>query len=125
MKQALFLCLLVVLAGCVGPEGTPIEDLFTGEATILDLTHPVSAEAPYWPGPDVSPFRHDTLVANEDGSPRMGAYSVPERFGTHFDAPVHGGPGWPRWTGSRRRASSPRSSCSTCEMHRRATPTTR
>jgi kynurenine formamidase len=61
--------------------------------TVIDLTHAVSAEAPFWPGPDMSPFSHDTLVANDDGSPRMAAYSVPEHFGTHFDAPVHGGAG--------------------------------
>jgi len=67
--------------------------LFADGMTVVDLTHAVSADAPYWPGPDRSPFRHDTLSAHADGAPSMAAYSAPEHFGTHFDAPVHGGMG--------------------------------
>jgi kynurenine formamidase len=69
--------------------------LFSDDMAVVDLTYAVSADAPFWPGPDRSPFRHDTLAAHPDGSPSMAAYSVPEHFGTHFDAPVHGGQGLP------------------------------
>jgi len=75
------------------PVAAPSATLRADAANIVDLTHEVSADAPYWPGPERSPFRHETLVAHEDGSPAMAAYSVPEHFGTHFDAPLHGGMG--------------------------------
>jgi kynurenine formamidase len=98
------LSLALLLAACTTPpDGAPdtasadapdkLAALFVDEVTVVDLTHAVSAEAPYWPGPDRSPFVHDTLSAHEDGTPAMAAYSVPEHFGTHFDAPVHGGMG--------------------------------
>jgi len=70
-----------------------LADLFADDLSIADLTHAVSADAPFWPGPAASPFVHDTLSAHDDGAPSMAAYAVPEHFGTHFDAPVHGGMG--------------------------------
>jgi kynurenine formamidase len=75
------------------PPTDTLEQLFADELTVIDLTHAVSADAPFWPGPDSSPFTHDTISAHEDGAPSMAAYAVPEHFGTHFDAPVHGGMG--------------------------------
>jgi kynurenine formamidase len=87
-----------VAAGCSDPPA-PTQDLlsllFSDALLVVDLTHSVSAEAPYWPGPEQSPFRHDTLSAHADGAPSMAAYAAPEHFGTHFDAPVHGGMGLP------------------------------
>lgn len=87
----------LLTASCVGssdpPDPTPLDALFSGDLTIVDLTHPLSAGAPYWPGPDDSPFRHDTLVAHADGTPAMAAFSTPEHFGTHLDAPVHSAEG--------------------------------
>ena len=97
MKRPLFGVLCLTTFGCgwgEDPEAS-LADLFTGGVEIIDLTHAVSAEAPYWPGPERSPFRHDTLNAHADGAPSMAAYFVPEHFGTHFDAPVHGGMGLP------------------------------
>lgn len=82
--------------GCAPPEEPKealLRDLFEDSVTVVDLTHPVSGNAPFWPGPAESPFVHDTLSAHEDGAPSMAAYAVPEHFGTHFDAPVHGGMG--------------------------------
>ena len=88
---------LSALVSC-GPdqsERDTLASLFADDVTVVDLTHAVSARAPYWPGPAVSPFTHDTLGAHADGAPSMAAYAVPEHFGTHFDAPVHGGMGLP------------------------------
>ena len=84
-----------LLTACGDPaqQTDSLSALFQGDATIVDLTHALSADAPYWPGPDRSPFVHDTLRAHPDGSPSMAAFAVPEHFGTHFDAPVHGGEG--------------------------------
>jgi kynurenine formamidase len=92
---------VTVLLGGAGCSSTPEEAndtlgaLFADDVTVVDLTHAVSASAPYWPGPDTSPFVHDTMAAHADGAPMMAAYSTPEHFGTHFDAPVHGGMGLP------------------------------
>jgi len=88
---------LLLLIGCAqpGPVDDALADLFADDLTVVDLTHAVSADAPYWPGSPVSPFTHDTLSAHDDGAPSMAAYAVPEHFGTHFDAPVHGGMGLP------------------------------
>lgn len=69
--------------------------LFSDELTVVDLTHAISADAPFWPGPAASPFVHDTLSAHADGAPSMAAYAMPEHFGTHLDAPVHGAEGQP------------------------------
>ncbi|MCI0435971.1 MAG: cyclase family protein [Gemmatimonadetes bacterium] len=85
-----------LISGCASPPGPPedtLARLFTDSVTLVDLTHAVSADAPYWPGPSRSPFVHDILRAHADGSPAMAAYAVPEHFGTHFDAPIHGGMG--------------------------------
>jgi kynurenine formamidase len=88
---------VLLLVGCApaGPVDDRLAELFADDLTVVDLTHTVSAEAPYWPGSPVSPFRHDTLSAHDDGAPSMAAFAVPEHFGTHFDAPVHGGMGLP------------------------------
>ena len=96
MRSSLLLALVTLLvAACTTEPEQPesLAALFDDALAVVDLTHAVSADAPYWPGPDRSPFVHDTLSAHPDGSPSMAAYSTPEHFGTHFDAPVHGGEG--------------------------------
>jgi kynurenine formamidase len=89
--------LMLVFVACAptGSDEDTLAQLFADGLTVVDLTHAVSAEAPYWPGAAVSPFTHDTISAHDDGAPSMAAYAVPEHFGTHFDAPVHGGMGLP------------------------------
>lgn len=94
------LVLLALSAACDGPapggpDGPRLAALFTGRVDLVDLTHTLSASSPWWPGPDTSPFRHDTLQAHADGAPSMAAFSVPEHFGTHLDAPVHSAQGRP------------------------------
>ena len=96
MRKILFPMVALWVTGCSPTPETPVDTLgalFADEVTVVDLTHAVSADAPYWPGPPRSPFTHDTLSAHDDGAPRMAAYAAPEHFGTHFDAPVHGGMG--------------------------------
>ena len=95
------LLLLVACGACQAPAPPPtppdetpaapdrLEQLFSGEIRIIDLTHALSADMPYWPRPDGNPFVHDTIQAHYNGSPSMAAYSTPEHHGTHMDAPVH------------------------------------
>ena len=82
---------LIVAVGCGEEPSTPdrFDHLFSGNLKVIDLTHSLSADMPYWPTPHGNPFRHDTLVAHPDGSPIMAAYFTPEHHGTHIDAPVH------------------------------------
>jgi kynurenine formamidase len=93
MRITALFALLGVVACQPATATDDLARLFADDLTVVDLTHTVSADAPFWPGPDQSPFRHDTLSAHEDGAPRMAAFAAPEHFGTHFDAPVHGGMG--------------------------------
>jgi len=61
--------------------------------TVIDLTHSLSNTTPYWPNKNGNPFKYDTLFAYKSGSPAMGAYTTPEHFGTHLDAPIHSADG--------------------------------
>ncbi len=82
----------VCLGSCSQDSESPddrFERLFSGDLTVLDLTHALSADSPYWPNPTGNPFSHDTLSAHENGAPSMAAYSTPEHNGTHLDAPIH------------------------------------
>lgn len=64
-----------------------------GDVRVVDLTHTLSASAPYWPeGNAPSPF-HCKVT---DTYQRDGSYGrqieIPEHFGTHMDAPLHFNP---------------------------------
>lgn len=82
------------IAACGGVD-RPLEQsdalaaVFEGAYTLVDLTHAISADDPFWPGPPRNPFVHDTLAAQPSGRPSMAAYSLPEHHGTHLDAPIH------------------------------------
>ncbi len=80
------------LAACRVPAGRDrLEQLFSGELTVIDLTHALSPDSPYWPNDSGNPFEYRIIAAHESGKPVMGAYSTPEHHGTHLDAPIHGG----------------------------------
>ncbi len=90
----LMLLVVLVLSGCSGRTGAAAEDdplarVFGGEYELVDLTHAISADDPFWPGPEQNPFVHDTISAQPSGRPSMAAYSLPEHHGTHLDAPIH------------------------------------
>ncbi len=65
---------LLLAAFSTPPEASrdTLAALFTDDLTVVDLTHAVSADGPFWPGPDRSPFVHDTLGAH----PGSGAYLI-------------------------------------------------
>lgn len=103
MKQGIplhtrgFLAFFVVagsIAACGGVDPAPEQSgalaaVLGGGHTLVDLTHAISANDPFWPGPARNPFVHDTLSAQPSGRPSMAAYSLPEHHGTHLDAPIH------------------------------------
>ena len=70
-------------------EVSIVEELTKGNYTIFDLTHELSNTSPFWPNETGNPFQYDTIFSQESGAPGMGAYSTPEHFGTHIDAPIH------------------------------------
>lgn len=71
-----------------------LEQFFGAGLTVVDLTQPISRSSPFWPSGDaMTPFRYEVLRAQPSGAPAMGAYYVPEHFGTHLDAPVHSADG--------------------------------
>lgn len=88
------LAFLPLLLACAAPEpaANTDPDPFAGRR-ILDLTHAIGADSPWWPGPATSPFHYDVRIAHADGSTAMGSYALPEHFGTHLDAPVHSAEG--------------------------------
>jgi len=77
------------------PSPSRFERLFSGDLQILDLTHSLNRMSPYWPNEKGNPFTYDTLFAHKSGAPAMGAYTTPEHFGTHLDAPIHSADGQP------------------------------
>ena len=70
-----------------GPDR--LEQFFSGDMEVIDLTHALSSSSTYWLGPSGNPFEHEILKAHESGRPRMARYSTPEHHGTHLDAPTH------------------------------------
>jgi len=85
--------LVVLLFGCStgNKEQAPdrFDQLFSGKMKMIDLTHSLSADSPYWPGDAGNPFKYDTVAKQPSGAPSMGKYSTPEHFSTHIDAPIH------------------------------------
>ena len=89
------LCLLV--SGCTRTEPEAdtlaageglLERVLRGEASIIDLSHPLNVNTPTYGGERDS-FRYEKLGSIERDGYAAGAFRVPEHFGTHLDAPGH------------------------------------
>ena len=72
-----------------------LSDLFSGEMNIIDLTHALDETNPVWGAGAESPFSYDVLASHESGRAVMGAFSTADHYGTHIDAPTHGGDNLP------------------------------
>jgi kynurenine formamidase len=83
MKNLLLPLSLIALAGCRPAQpASDLAALFADEVTVVDLTHAISARAPYWPGPPTSPFRHDAPpVHGGMGLPSVDRVATRELFG--------------------------------------------
>ena len=87
-KLTVSLMLLLVFSACTSRKvstGTKLAEPVKA-SRILDLSHPMSEEMPYWPGG--VPFKMDRLVDYDHGY-RLHKYSMGENVGTHVDAPAH------------------------------------
>jgi kynurenine formamidase len=95
--SVLFLAFLPLLIGPVearAQQPNALAEVFggihSGEVKVIDLTHSLDEQSPYWPeGNAPSPF-HAAVVGTLD---RNGYFArqmtLPEHFGTHMDAPAH------------------------------------
>jgi len=77
---------LVGGVSCTSPDGTttagPAEDattakadrleqLFSGDMTVLDLTHALSPNSVYWPDPSGNPFKYEVRSTQPSGAVSM------------------------------------------------------
>jgi kynurenine formamidase len=56
---------------------------------VVDLTHPLHPQIPYWPGVGYGPFRYARINFLERDGKAAGLFEMPEHMGTHVDAPNH------------------------------------
>ncbi len=94
VSSAILLLVVLLCAGCSATDDSgqdTLERLFSGEVTVLDLSHALSSSNPVWGQGSESPFEYEVLAAHESGLPAMGAFKTADHYGTHIDAPIHGG----------------------------------
>jgi len=65
------------------------DNVLSGRATLVDLTHTLNDKSPYWPGPKYQPFQLKTIATIEKDGVLSKMISMPEHLGTHIDAPNH------------------------------------
>lgn len=97
--QAALLCVCLVLPrACFSQEKTakpdsvlelPLKALLDESVIVLDLGYSLNDHSPFWPGDDYVPFKLKTIATLEKNGVLSKAFSVPEHFGTHVDAPNH------------------------------------
>jgi kynurenine formamidase len=62
----------------------------SGQIEVIELTHPLDDQSPYWPeGSGPSPFHAQVVSTFEKGGYFARNLEFPEHFGTHMDAPAH------------------------------------
>jgi kynurenine formamidase len=85
----------VVLGGCTPiqalhshpkPKSASIQRCVPPRQTVVDLTHPMHPDMPFWPGGVA--FEMERLVDYDQGY-RFHRFSMGENTGTHVDAPSH------------------------------------
>ena len=98
MKHAIAFTLLVSLASCQASPNDPsvdtatpglFEGIASGQTRVIDLTHPLNAQNPHWPGPGYEPFHYEIFATLDKDGVLSGKFSMAEHTGTHLDAPNH------------------------------------
>lgn len=75
------------------PPITVISRLASPERPLIDISVPVSAQTPEWPGD--TPFSCGWTVKRSDGEAiNLGEFTSSPHVGTHADAPLHVEDGW-------------------------------
>ncbi|HLY62883.1 MAG TPA: cyclase family protein [Terriglobia bacterium] len=65
-------------------------EIQSSQIEVIDLTHPLDDQSPYWPeGSGPSPFHAKVVSTFEKGGYFARDLDFPEHFGTHMDAPAH------------------------------------
>ena len=98
MKQVLVLVSLFLIASCRAPQPAAqpkseptglFEGIATGKTHVVDLTHALNPQNPYWPGPGYAPFKYEIFATLEKDGVLSGRFTMAEHTGTHLDAPNH------------------------------------
>jgi kynurenine formamidase len=71
------------------PPNGLLEGIANGKTRLIDLTHPLNSQNPYWPGPGYAPFQYETFATLEKNGVLSGRFTMAEHTGTHLDAPNH------------------------------------
>jgi kynurenine formamidase len=91
-------CLIALFALSAMPVafGSPdaavelVQAIQKGSVKMLDLTHALDDQSPFWPeGTSRSPFHATTAATYEHDGYFLRTLQLPEHFGTHMDAPLH------------------------------------
>lgn len=98
MKPIFVLPVFGILIGCTGcsaghgasgaSDGL-LEGVAAGKTRVVDLTHALNAQTPYWPGDGNKPFRFEYFTSLKKDGFLEGHFTMDEHTGTHFDAPNH------------------------------------
>lgn len=83
---AVIMALLVGAAAMPSPAGADSLQQKIMAAKVVDLTHPMYDEMPFWPGG--VPFKKTRLVDYDQGY-QLHKFEMGENTGTHVDAPSH------------------------------------
>ena len=89
--------LLASFAVCVAARGQQTDSLAkvfssiqSGQIEVVDMSHPLDEQSPYWPEGDApSPFHARTAATYDHEGYFARNLEMPEHFGTHMDAPAH------------------------------------
>lgn len=87
-------CLVLPAAQAVAQQATAVTGLLDavqrGQVEIVDLTHELDEQSPYWPeGTTGSPFHAKVVATLQRDGYFARTLEIPEHFGTHLDAPAH------------------------------------
>jgi kynurenine formamidase len=76
-------------SGTIPVHTSLLSEIASGKTKIIDLTHALNSQNPYWPGPGYEPFRYEIFATLERDHVLSGRFSMAEHTGTHLDAPNH------------------------------------
>src|SRR3977135_3970825 len=85
-RVSLAICL--VAGPCNAQSDGLLERALKGKARVIDLSHKLTAGTPAYGG-ERDEFRYERLADYDRDGYTLGAFRVPEHFGTHVDSPAH------------------------------------